>query len=156
MNMFFADTICTVLDRHWLKDKTISNPARGRGLVVEFRGLKSNQSGWWAKADELEGVRGTVLAVMDMGGAYIPTATVLLKGGAGKEEPSVPLDLLVPVHPSFAEEAAVPLDGRDKGELVSIRMIDGNIAFVVPQAKQGAGFREIDLQQLCLWEPVEL
>ncbi|KZV92212.1 transcription elongation factor Spt5 [Exidia glandulosa HHB12029] len=141
-----------VLDPRWLKDSAISDTSRGRGLVVEFRGLSRRTDGWASKATELESKQGIVLSVLDLGGGYTPTATVLLRDGSRKEESAVPIELLVPIHPTSAGQQAVALHGPNKGEIVAVQMVDGNQAFYVPAS---GGYQEIDVPQLCLWDPVQ-
>jgi len=106
------------LDKNWLVDPAYA--ANKVGLMVKIRGTRGDSAGFpeWDHGKH-EGREGKLQGVLDTGSDYIPrTATLLMDD---RESLTVPIIYLVPVPPTQVRNKVVALDGRYKGQIVTVR-----------------------------------
>jgi transcription elongation factor SPT5 len=106
------------LDKNWLVDPAYT--ANKIGMMIKIRGTRGDSAGFpeWDHGKH-EGKEGKLQGVLDTGSDYIPrTATLLMED---RESLTVPILYLVPVPPTQVRNKVVALDGRYKGQIVTVR-----------------------------------
>ena len=106
------------LDKNWLVDPAYA--ANKIGMMVKIRGTRGDSAGFpeWDHGKH-ESKEGKLQGVLDTGSDYIPrTATLLMDD---RESLTVPIIYLVPVPPTQVRNKVVALDGRYKGQIVTVR-----------------------------------
>jgi hypothetical protein len=106
------------LDKNWLVD--LAYAANKIGMMIKIRGTRGDSTGFpeWDHGKH-EGKEGKLQGVLDTGSDYIPrTATLLVDD---RESLTVPIPYLVPVPPTQVRNKVVALDGRYKGQIVTVR-----------------------------------
>jgi hypothetical protein len=106
------------LDKNWLVDPAYA--ANKVGMMVKIRGSRGDSAGFpeWDHGKH-EGKEGKLQGVLDTGSDYIPrTATLLMDD---MESLTVPIIYLVPMPPGQVRNKVVALDGRYKGQIVTVR-----------------------------------
>jgi hypothetical protein len=89
-------------------------------MMVKIRGTRGDSAGFpeWDHGKH-ESKEGKLQGVLDTGSDYIPrTATLLMDD---RESLTVPIIYLVPVPPTQVRHKVVALDGRYKGQIVTVR-----------------------------------
>lgn len=106
------------LDKNWLVDPGYANSKVG--MMIKIRGSRGDSAGFpeWDHGKH-EGKEGKLQGVLDTGSDYIPrTATLLMDD---LESLTVPIIYLVPIPPRVVRDKVVALDGRYKGQIVTVR-----------------------------------
>ncbi|KAI0292869.1 hypothetical protein BC826DRAFT_1017266 [Russula brevipes] len=106
------------LDKNWLVDPAYA--ANKIGMMVKMRGTRGDSAGFpeWDHGKH-EGREGKLQGVLDTGSDYIPrTATLMMDD---RESLTVPIIYLVPLPPTQVRNKVVALDGRYKGQIVTVR-----------------------------------
>jgi hypothetical protein len=106
------------LDKNWLVDPAYAN--NKVGMMVKIRGSRGDSAGFpeWDHGKH-EDKEGKLQGVLDTGSDYIPrTATLLMDD---LESLTVPIIYLVPLPPRLVRDKVVALDGRYKGQIVTVR-----------------------------------
>lgn len=106
------------LDKNWLVDPAYV--ASKIGMMVRIRGTRGDSAGFpeWDHGKN-ESKEGKLQGVLDTGSDYIPrTATLMMDD---RELLTVPIIYLVPVPPTQVRNKVVALDGRYKGQIVTVR-----------------------------------
>ena len=114
----YSQQVTLELDKNWLVDNAYAN--NKVGMMVKVRGTRGDSAGFpeWdhGKHEEREG---KLQSVLDTGSDYIPrTATLLMDD---LESLTVPIIYLVPLPPRAVRDKVVALDGRYKGQIVTVR-----------------------------------
>lgn len=89
-------------------------------MMVKIRGSRGDSAGFpeWDHGMH-EGKEGKLQGVLDTGSDYMPrTATLLMDD---LESLTVPIIYLVPIPPRVVRNKVVALDGRYKGQIVTVR-----------------------------------
>lgn len=108
----------TELDKNWLVDAAYA--ANKVGMMVKIRGSRGDSGGFpeWDHGKH-ESREGKLQGVLDTGSDYIPrTATLLMDD---QDSLTVPIIYLVPIPPRLVRDKVVALDGRYKGQIVTVR-----------------------------------
>jgi hypothetical protein len=106
------------LDKNWLVDTAYAN--NKVGMMVKIRGSRGDSAGFpeWDHGKH-EDNEGKLQGVLDTGSDYIPrTATLLMDD---LESLTVPIIYLIPIPPRVVRDKVVALDGRYKGQIVTVR-----------------------------------
>jgi hypothetical protein len=106
------------LDKNWLVDPAYAN--NKVGMKVKIRGSRGDSAGFpeWDHGKH-EGKEGKLQGVLDTGSDYIPrTATLVMDD---LESLTVPIIYLIPIPPRLVRDKVVALDGRYKGQIVTVR-----------------------------------
>ncbi|KAH9996227.1 hypothetical protein BJV77DRAFT_960644 [Russula vinacea] len=106
------------LDKNWLVDAAYA--ANKVGMMVKIRGSRGDSGGFpeWDHGKH-ESREGKLQGVLDTGSDYIPrTATLLMDD---QDSLTVPIIYLVPIPPRLVRDKVVALDGRYKGQIVTVR-----------------------------------
>ena len=114
----FTRCVPSELDKNWLVDSAYA--ANKIGMMVKIRGTRGDSAGFpeWDHGKH-ESKEGKLQGVLDTGSDYIPrTATLLMDD---RESLTVPIIYLVPVPPTQVRNKVVALDGRYKGQIVTVR-----------------------------------
>jgi hypothetical protein len=111
------------LDKNWLVDPAYANANNANNkvsMMVKIRGSRGDSAGFpeWDHGQH-EGREGKLQSVLDTGSDYIArTATLLMDD---LETLTVPIIYLVPLPPRLVRDKVVALDGRYKGQIVTVR-----------------------------------
>ena len=106
------------LDKNWLVDPAYAN--NKVGMMVKIRGSRGDSAGFpeWDHGKH-EDKEGKLQGVLDTGSDYIPRTGTLLMDDL--ESLTVPIIYLVPLPPRLVRDKVVALDGRYKGQIVTVR-----------------------------------
>jgi len=106
------------LDKKWLVDPAYAD--HKIGMMVKIQGSRGDSAGFpeWDHGMR-EGKEGKLQGVLDTGSDFmLRTATLLMDD---LESLTVPIVYLVPIPPRMVRDKVVALDGRYKGQIVTVR-----------------------------------
>ncbi|KAH9974005.1 hypothetical protein BGW80DRAFT_197729 [Lactifluus volemus] len=133
------------LDKNWLIDPAYA--AHKIGMMVKIRGTRGDSTGFpeWDDGNS-EGREGKLQGVFDSGSDYMTrTATLLMDD---RESLTVPIIYLVPVPPTQVRNKVMALDGRYKGQIVTVRdmMLDSCLV-----THDDSMFDDLTHDRMCLY-----